>query len=93
MAIDERDFGFAPTFDGNDTITQESAYNAASSRYSDLFEGKFNSFNPEAIVTGGNNALKSGLSDIDIEESELALGYKQPEPATAPKPGRFFLDD
>ena len=91
--LNERDFGFTPSFDGNDQITQEAAYNAASSRYSDLFDAKLTSFNPEAIVTGGNNQLKSGLSDMEIEESDLKLGYRQPEPATDPKPGRFFLDD
>ena len=47
------------------------------------------SFNPEAIVTGGNNGLKPGQFDINVEDSELAIGYKQPEPATEPKPGRF----
>ena len=39
--LNERDFGFTPSFDGNDQITQEAAYNAASSRYSDLFDAKF----------------------------------------------------
>lgn len=82
-----RDFEFDPTVD--DAVVQES-YDASSSRYSDLFDAKFTSFNPESIVSGGNNGLKSGQFDIDIEDSDLALGYKQPEPATTPKPGRFF---
>ena len=81
------DFEFDPTVD--DAVVQES-YDASSSRYSDLFDAKFTSFNPESIVSGGNNGLKSGQFDIDIEDSDLALGYKQPEPATSPKPGRFF---
>ena len=81
------DFEFNPM--SSDPVVQES-YNAASSRYSDLFGDKFNSFNPEAIVSGGNNSLKAGQFDINIEDSDLALGYKQPEPATSPKPGRFM---
>ena len=85
------DFTFDPTMDG-DAFVQES-YNAAGSRYSDLFGDKFNSFNPEAIVSGGNNGLKSGQFDPEIEESDLAIGYKQPEPATSPKPGRFMTPD
>lgn len=68
----------------------QESYDAANSRYSDLFDAKFTSFNPESIVSGGNNSLKSGQFDIDIEDSDLALGYKQPEPATSPKIGRFF---
>lgn len=72
-----------------DPVVQES-YDAASSRYNDLFNDKFNSFNPESIVSSGNNSLKPGQFDINIEDSDLALGYKQPEPATSPKPGRFM---
>jgi hypothetical protein len=72
------------------TVTQES-YDAASSSYKDLFEEKFTSFNPESIISGGNNKLKSGQFDIDIEDSDLALGYKNDPPAfTPPRPGRFF---
>lgn len=71
-----------------DTI-QES-YDAGSSGFTDFFQGKFNSFNPESIVSGGNNRLKSGMFDMDIEDSDLALGYKNAGPATSPKPGRFF---
>ena len=82
-----QDFSFNPY--GDDAFVQES-YNAASSRYSDLFNDKFTSFNPEAIVSGGNNALKPGQFDINVEDSDLAIGYKQPEPATSPKPGRFM---
>jgi hypothetical protein len=48
-----------------------------------------NSFNPESIVSDGNNKLKSGMFDINIEDSDLALGYKTSGAATAPKPGRF----
>lgn len=70
-------------------VTQES-YMASSSRYSDLFNEKFTSFNPDAIVSGGNNRLQSGQFDMEIESGDLALGYRQPEPATSPKPGRFF---
>ena len=74
---------------GDDTVTQES-YDASSSSFSDLFEGKFNSFNPESIISGGNNRLKSGMFDIDLEDTDLALGYKNSAPAVSPKPGRFF---
>lgn len=84
MAID---FGFENT--KSEEMIQES-YDAASSHYSDLMEAKFTSFNPEAIVSGGNNAIKSDVWDSDIEDSNLALGYKNAGPATAPKPGRFF---
>lgn len=71
-----------------DTI-QES-YDPGSSGFSDFFEGKFNSFNPESIVSDGNNRLKSGMFDMDIEDSDLALGYKNQGPAVSPKPGRFY---
>jgi hypothetical protein len=54
-------------------------------------EEKFTSFDPEAIVSGGNNKLKSGQFDIDIEDSDLALGYNNDPPALEPsRPGRFF---
>ena len=75
--------------DTDDTVVQES-YNAASSSYTDLFESKFTSFDPEAIVSGGNNKLKSGMFDMEIEESDLKIGYKNDPPATDPKPGRWF---
>jgi len=80
----ELDFNF-----GNDDVIQES-YDASSSSYTDLFKEKFNSFNPDSIISGGNNKLKSGQFDIDIEDSDLALGYKNNGPATTPKPGRFM---
>ena len=73
---------------GDSSVTQES-YDAASSGFSDFFNGKFNSFNPESIVSSGNNKLQSGMFDINIEDSDLALGYKPSGAATAPKPGRF----
>ena len=86
------DFEFDTSMDGT-PVVQESSYDAASSRFSDLFDGKFTSFNPENIVTGGNNQLKSGQFDINIEDSDLALGYKQTQPALSPaRPGRFFDD-
>lgn len=72
-------------------VTQES-YDAASSSYKDLFDEKFNSFNPETIISGGNGKLKSGMFDIDIEDSDLALGYKNSGRATEPVLGRFFDD-
>jgi len=83
------DFEFDPMDQGS--MVQES-YNASSSSYSDLFQQKFNGFDPANIVTG-NNRLKSGQFDPEIEESDLAIGYKQPEPATSPKPGRFMDPD
>lgn len=76
-------------FDIETKAIQES-YDAASSSFSDFFQGKFNSFNPETIISGGNNSLKSGMFDMDIEDSDLALGYKNAGPATSPKPGRFY---
>ena len=76
-------------FEMDGQFTQEN-YDAASSSYSDLFQAKFNSFNPEAIVGGGNNSLKSGMFDMDIEDSDLALGYRNSGPATSPQPARFF---
>lgn len=78
-------------FNVDGAVTQES-YDAASSSYKDLFEEKFNSFNPETIISGGNGKLKSGMFDIDIEDSDLALGYKNDPPALSPKIGRFFDD-
>ena len=84
MAIDMTiDFGGAPD------IVQES-YNPASSGYSDLFGEKFNSFDPDSIISGGNNRLKSGMFAMEVEDSDLALGYKHPDNPTQPKPGRFM---
>lgn len=77
------DFGF------DDEPVQE-AYDPGSSHFKDLFDSAFNSFDPEGIVAGGNNRLKSGQFDMDIEQSDLAIGYVQPTPATTPKPGRFM---
>lgn len=76
-------------FDEDQKCTQES-YDAGSSSFSDMFEEKFTSFDPETIVSGGNNKLKSGMFDMDLEDSELALGYKNDAPAATPKPGRFY---
>lgn len=73
---------------GGDVV--EESYNAASSSFSDLFQSKFNSFDPDSIISGGNNHLKSGMFDLEVEDSDLALAYKQPEPATSPKPGRWM---
>ena len=42
-------------------VTQES-YMASSSRYSDLFNEKFTQFNPDAIVSGGNNVCRAASS-------------------------------
>lgn len=76
-------------FNMNDgSITQE-AY-AGPTGYSDLFNEKFATFDPTAIVSGGNGKLKSGMFDMDIEDSDLALGYKNAAPAVSPKPGRFM---
>lgn len=72
----------------NPEVVQE-GYDAASSPYKDLFDDKFNSFDAADIVTG-NNTLKSGVNDMDIEDGNLALGYKNASPATTPKPGKFF---
>ena len=77
-------FGFNFDVDDNETI-QESAYNANSSSYKDLFEEKFTSFDPENIVSSGNNKLKSDMFDMEIEGSDLAIGYKNDPPATDPK--------
>lgn len=73
---------------GDGEVTQES-YDPGSMPYSDLFDGKFESFNPANIVSG-NNKLKSGVFDMDIEDSDLRIGYKNADSGTSPKPGRFF---
>ena len=67
-----QDFMFDPTEES--PVIQEAAYNAASSRYADLFGAKFNSFNPEAIVSGGNNSLKAGQFDINVEDRLQTAG-------------------
>ena len=69
-------------------VVQE-GYDAAHSSYTDPFGAKFDSFDAANIVTG-NNTLKSGLSDMDIEDSNLALGYKNDAPGFSPKPGKLF---
>lgn len=69
-------------------VVQE-GYDAASSPYKDLFDEKFNSFDAADIVTG-NNTLKSGVSDMDLEDSNVAIGYKNDAPGFSPKPGKFF---
>ena len=77
-------------FDFGQEETIQESYDAGHSSYSDLFQGKFNSFNPETIISGGNGKLKSGFFDMDVEDSDLALGYRQPNPPLSPKtPGRF----
>ena len=77
-------------FDDDDDVVQES-YDPASSSFKDLFDEKFNSFNPETIVSGGNNKLQSGMFDMNIEDSDLQIGYKNAGPGTGttPKPGRW----
>lgn len=77
-------------FDFEDEEPVQESYNPSSSHFKDLFDSAFNSFDPDAIIAGGNNRLKSGQFDMDIEESDLAIGYKQPTPPTSPKPGRFM---
>jgi hypothetical protein len=69
-------------------VLQE-GYDAAHSSYTDPFGAKFDSFDAANIVTG-NNTLKQGINDMDIEDSSIALGYKNTPPATTPKPGKFF---
>ena len=69
------------------------AYNPNSSPYTDIFDGKFNSFDATGIVTSGNNALKSNVNDMEMEEnSSLALGYDNKAPGFTPNPGKFFED-
>lgn len=77
---------------GSDSQTVQESYDAASSGYKDLFEEKFTSFQPETIISGGNNKLKSGMFDMEIEQdNDLSIGYKRNEPPLEPKrPGRFF---
>lgn len=69
-------------------VVQE-GYDAAHSSYTDPFGAKFDSFDAANIVTG-NNTLKQGINDMDVEDSAIALGYKNAAPATTPKPGKFF---
>lgn len=81
---------FGMNFDIDEVAVQEASYDAASSSYKDLFEDKFTSFNPENIVSSGNNKLRSDMFDMEIEDSDLAIGYKNDPPATDPKIGRFM---
>lgn len=84
-----QDFDYAFGMSGA-TPFQES-YNAGNSSYKDLFDQKFDSFDPDSIIAGGNNKLKSGVTDIDLEENaDTSFGYKQEKEATTPKIGRFF---
>jgi hypothetical protein len=76
------------SLDDTDDIVTES-YDPGTSSFKDLFDEKFTSFNPEAIVSGGNNRLQSGMFDLEIEDSDLAIGYKNAGPATSPKIGRW----
>lgn len=75
-------------FSGKQEVITES-YNAANSSFKDIFDGKFNSFDP-ATVAQGNNTLKSGMFAKEVEEGPNAIGYKNTPPATTPKPGKFF---
>ena len=50
----------------------------------------FTSFNPENIVSSGNNKLRTDMYDMEIEDSDLAIGYKNDPPATDPKIGRWM---
>jgi hypothetical protein len=77
-------------FDFDTEMVQEASYDAASSGFKDLFDEKFTSFNPENIVSTGNNKLRSGMFDMDIEDSDLTIGYKNDPPAATPRPGRFM---
>lgn len=87
MAINSLDFTFE---NPGDKVVQEE-YNPASSGYKDLFDEKFTSFDADGIVSGGNNALKSEMFDMPIEETPaIAFGYKKNETPLTPKPGRFF---
>lgn len=81
---------FGMNFDIDEVAVQEASYDAASSSYKDLFDSKFTSFNPENIVSSGNNKLRTDMFDMEIEDSDLAIGYKNDPPATDPKIGRFM---
>lgn len=84
--VNDLDFDF-----GSEEVTQESV-TPGSSGYSDLFNEKFTQFNPEAIISGGNNKLKSGMFSMEVEETpDLSLGYKKNDTPLEPKrPGRFM---
>ena len=78
------------TVDFEESGMVQESYNAGNSSFKDLFDSKFNSFDPDSIISNGNGKLKSEMFDMDVEDSDLALAYKQPEPATSPKPGRWM---
>jgi hypothetical protein len=83
------DLGATDTETTETGVVQESV-TAGSTGFTDLFGQKFNSFNPDQIISG-NSKLKSGMFDMDIEEDpDLKLGYKNSGEATSPKPGRFL---
>ena len=63
-------------FGGSQPETIQESYNAGSSSYKDLFEGKFNSFDPANVVTG-NNSLKSGQFLKEVEEGSSINNFKQ----------------
>lgn len=83
------DFGFGTPEPTEDTTPVQESYDAGSSGYKDLFDGKFNSFDP-ANVASGNNSLKSGQFPDMIEDGPNAIGYKNNPPGFDPKPGKFF---
>lgn len=66
----------------------QESYNISSSRYTDLFNAAFTPFSPDTIINGNNN-LKSGQFDMDIEDSDLKLGYINPIPSSPLPPARF----
>lgn len=74
---------------GDDSELVQESVVSGSTGFSDLFGQKFESINPDTIIAG-NNSLKSGMFDMDIEDSDLKIGYKNTSPATSPKPGRFM---
>jgi len=81
------DFDFS-----SDTSAVQESYDAASSGFKDLFDEKFTSFNPEAIISSGNNKLNSGMFDMEIESTpDISFGYKKNDTPLEPRrPGRFF---
>lgn len=84
--INDLDFDF-----GANEVTQESVM-PGSTGFTDLFQEKFTPFNPEAIISGGNNKLKSAMFSMEVEETpDISLGYKKNDTPLEPKrPGRFF---
>ena len=81
-------------FDDAATDTFQESVVGGSTGFSDLFNEKFTSFNPEAIISSGNNGLKSGIFSMELEESSEALGYKKNDhPLEPARPGRFMTPD